>query len=105
PSFTLVLQPTYHRTGFFNVGVSSQALLGADGETIELYTDESEQPLLGKINRTANQNGSPRVLGGTGLRDWFQSAADVMDIVHVDVLSSTAVRLRTHESTGKDMGS
>jgi hypothetical protein len=40
-SFTFVLQPTYHRTGFFNVGVSAQAMLGADGETVEIYTADS----------------------------------------------------------------
>jgi hypothetical protein len=94
-SFTFVLQPTYHRTGFFNVGVSAQAMIGADGETIEIYAADSEEPLLGKINRTANQNSTPRIMGGTGLRDWFQSAAGVMDTIHADVLSPTAIRLRT----------
>jgi hypothetical protein len=93
-SFTFMLQPTYYRTGFFNVGVAAQALLGSNGDTIELFLPGAPQPLLGKINRTANDNGTPRVMGGTGLRDWFQAAAAVMDPIAVDVLSPTAIRLR-----------
>jgi hypothetical protein len=93
-SFTLVLHPTYYRSGFFNVTVAEQPGFGADGQTIELYTDNSSQPLLGKINRTANMNGTPRIMGGTGLRDWFQKNAQEKSVIHVDVLSATAIRLR-----------
>lgn len=93
-SFTFVLHPTYSRTGFFNVGVAAQALLGADGEVIEIFCGEASAPLLGTINRTANRNGTPRIMGGTGLRDWFEVAASPLDVVTVDVLSPTAIRLR-----------
>ena len=34
-TFSFTLQPSYYRTGFFNVGVFSQKFLGADGEAIE----------------------------------------------------------------------
>lgn len=94
-SFTIVLHPTYYRTGFFNVGVADEALLGADGETIELYTDSGPEPILGKINRTANRNETPRVMGGTGLRDWFQANAAENDRIRVAVFSSTAIRLNS----------
>jgi len=93
-AFSFTLHPTYYRTGFFNVGVASEPLLGRDGETIEIYAGESNEPILGKINRTANQNSTPRIMGGTELRDWFEASADVMDPVHVTVFSPTAIRLR-----------
>ena len=93
-SFTLVLQPTYYRTGFFNVGVADAALLGSDGDTIEIYTDSNPKPITGKINRTANTNRTPRIMGGTALRDWFQAKAAVKDSLRVDVFSSTVIRLR-----------
>lgn len=93
-TFSFTLQPTYYKTGFFNVGVSAQKFLGADGETIELYLGNVTEPILGTINRRANQNGTPRIMGGTELRDWFNATAPVMAIIIVEVLSPTAIRLR-----------
>lgn len=93
--FSFILQPTYYRRGFFNVGVSSEQFLGGDGETVELFLGESANPVLGYINRRANLNETPRVMGGTVLRDWFQSNADVSAVVSVEVLSPTTLRLRT----------
>ena len=92
--FSFVLQPTYFRTGFFNVATAEQAHLGADGETIELFLDAEPQPVLGMINRRANANGTPRVLGGPALREWLRTSAAVKDRITVDVLSPTSVRLR-----------
>jgi len=100
-SFTFTLQPTYFRSGFFNVGVAAEGLLGSDGEVIELFVGDAAQPILGTINRRANTNGTPRVMGGTGLRDWFHAAASVMDLIAVEVMSPTAIRLQvdsTHPS-------
>lgn len=92
-TFLFVLQPTYYRTGFFNVSVSSQRFFGADGETIELFLGSSQQPILGTINRRANLNGTPRIMGGTGLRDWFNANAAISGEIFVEVLSPTAIRL------------
>lgn len=92
-TFHFTLQPTYFRSGFFNVGVSSQKHIGADGETIELYIGDSTQPVLGTINRRANSNGTPRIMGGTALRDWFQRAAISMGKISVQVFSPTSIRL------------
>jgi hypothetical protein len=96
-TFAFVLQPTYYRTGFFNVSVTSEKLLGSDGETIELYLGTGSQPILGTINRRANANGTPRIMGGTGLRDWFAANASINETITVDVLSPTAVRLRVND--------
>lgn len=93
-SFTFVLHPTYYRTGFFNVGVAAEGLLGGDGEVIEIFCGTTSDPVMGTINRTANRNSTPRIMGGTGLRDWFQTAGNPMDEIHVDVLSPTAIRVR-----------
>jgi hypothetical protein len=95
-TFHFVLQPTYYRTGFFNVGVSAQKNLGADGETIELFLGNNAQPILGTINRRANLNGTPRIMGGTGLRNWFNLNATVLAKLAVEVLSPTAIRLRSN---------
>ncbi len=92
-SFAFTLQPTYFRSGFFNVGVSSQGYLGAGGETVELFLGGESRPVLGTINRRANTNATPRVMGGTALRDWFHANASVGDSIGVEVCSPTSVRL------------
>jgi len=78
------------------VGVKAQHLLGEDGETIELFLGAESQPMLGTINRRANTNGTPRVMGGTGLRDWFNAAASVSDTIEVEVFSPNSIRLHRH---------
>ena len=93
-TFTFVLQKTYLRQGFFNVGVDAQALLGADGDTIELFLGESEHPVLGTINRRANTNGTPRIMGGLAVRRWFESHARELSRITVNVMSPTSIRLR-----------
>lgn len=95
-TFDFVLHPTYYRTGFFNVRVADEKLVGADGETIELFLGNNAQPILGTINRRANSNGTPRIMGGTGLRNWFNSNATVSARIAVEVLSRTAIRLRSN---------
>jgi hypothetical protein len=49
------MRPSF-RSGFFNVGVSSQGYLGADGETVELFLGGESRPVLGTINRRANMS-------------------------------------------------
>lgn len=95
PMFTFILQPTYARAGFFNVGVANDNLFGSDGETIEIYCGTAERPILGIINRRSNKNETPRIMGGSALRDWFQENATVRSNVNVNVLSPTAIRLMT----------
>src|SRR4051812_1831884 len=63
-SFTLVLQPTYYTRGFFNIRVANASHLGADREKIKIICGTAEKLLLGSINRRANKNGTPRIMGG-----------------------------------------
>ena len=93
-TFTFTLQPTYYKSGFFNVGVTDQKHLGADGATIEFFLGDELKPILGTINRRANLNGTPRVMGGTALRDWFKASAQVMESISVEVLSPTSIRMQ-----------
>jgi hypothetical protein len=93
-SFEFRLQSTYWNQGFFNGGVASSALFGADGDTIEIFFGDEAQPVLGTINRTATGNGSPRVFGGPALRRRFQTLPQMTPMV-VEVLSPTSVRIRT----------
>ncbi len=44
-----------------------------------------------KINRSANQNGTARIIGGIRLRDWFQSRFQIKGIVEVDFHSELLI--------------
>jgi hypothetical protein len=92
--FTFEQQPTYRRTGFFNVNVAAQALLGGDRQTIEIFLGDAAEPVLGEINRRANTNGTPRVMGGVPVRDWFQRQTAVGGQVTVEVYSPVSIRLQ-----------
>lgn len=96
-SFKVVLQPTYLKTGFFNVGAANSSSLGADGQVIDIFCGTAEQPIRGVINRRANMNGTPRIMGGTGLRDWFKEHMSVMQEITIAVISPTAIRVEAGE--------
>ena len=91
--FKLILQKTYYAQGFFNVPVDKADLCASDGEKIEIYLNDSEAPIVGVINRKANNNGTPRIMGTVRLRDWFMNNYKMMDEVHVSILSQFAIRL------------
>lgn len=93
-SFSFILQPTYYDRGFFNVGVSDQNLIGSDGEVIEIFLGDNVVPILGSINRRANLNNTPRIMGGKPLRDWFKLNLSQMSNIFVEVLSLNAIRLK-----------
>lgn len=92
-SFEFHLQRTYWNRGFFNVGVASSAMLGADGDTIEIFFGDSQQAILGTISRVANSNHTPRVFGGPALRKCFQTLPEMTNML-VQVLSPTSIRIR-----------
>ena len=97
-SFPLVVQRTYYNQGFFNVGVSHAQLFGGHGQTIDIFCGNADKPIVGMINRTANNNQAPRIMGGTGLRDWFQRHMQEMPVAIVTMLSQTAIRIEPQQS-------
>jgi len=98
-SFLLELQPTYYKSGFFNVKVSDENLIGNDGERIDIYTGDSSVPIAGSINRRCNTNLTPRIMGGTGLRNWFVKFSNVGDQLTVMVNSPNSIRIRGKTET------
>ncbi len=99
--FEFTLQPTYFKTGFFNVPIADSRWLGDHGQEIEVYCGSTAQTITGVINRTANANHSPRILGGADLRNWFESQLTVMDQVRVLVHSPVSIRLIPSRTTGE----
>jgi hypothetical protein len=93
-SLNIQLGKAYYKQGFFNVGVQYSELFGADKSAIEIQLGSSAGiVILGYINRTANNNGTPRIMGGKDLRDWIQNNFKLKDTMTVDVISPVAVRI------------
>lgn len=92
-SFQFVLQPTYYSSGFFNVSVDYSDLFASDGEQIDIFCGDLQDSVTGMINRRANKNGTPRIMGGVALREWFQHHEMQLCDVNVKVLTPTEIRL------------
>jgi len=91
--FKLKLGKTYYQTGFFNMSVNFDRYIGPDKAVIEILTYDGDQPIHGYINRTANNNGTARIMGGVRLRDWFKKHFEIGDTVNVEILSPTCIKL------------
>lgn len=73
PSFLVTIGKTYFDQGFFNVPVDFERYFAADNSVIVIELPEASGNVTGKINRSANVNNTPRIMGGLELRDWIQS--------------------------------
>lgn len=91
PIFRLRLQPTYYKQGFFNVTVAFDRYVRGTEGPIPLKLGRTGEIIEATINRRANENGTPRILGGTKLRDWFQMQFEPMAVVGVDLSSKDMI--------------
>lgn len=92
PYFILTLQDTYHRRGFFNVPVNCDKYFGRDEQSITIYCGREKLVVIGKINRTANTNGTPRIMGAVPLREWFQKR-NVMTPLKISIVDPTTIQI------------
>lgn len=94
-TFSINLGGTYYRTGYLNPGIEASSFLGKDGEPIRVIFNNDSDPVISKINRTANRNGSVRVVGNNQLiARWFQENFNEGDVVCGEVVDSHTIRLK-----------
>ena len=60
----------------------------------KLLLGDARVPFDVTVNREANNNGTPRIMGGAAVRDWLQRNYRELDMVDVEVLSPTEFWLR-----------
>jgi hypothetical protein len=93
-TFEVKLGKAYYNQGFFNVSQKYTENFDADKEIIEIQLgDNSKNIVQGYINRTANTNGTPRIMGGKTLSDWIQKNYKQDEILKVDILTNVSIRL------------
>jgi hypothetical protein len=84
PIFRLKLGRTYYNQGFFNVTVAFDKFVRPDEGPVTLALDGYGE-INAKVNRSANLNGTARVMGGKSLRDWFRRMHSEGDTVPVRI--------------------
>ena len=85
PEFSLTLHKTYYNSCFFNITIDYDRFIGEHNSTIKLNITNPNYIIKGWINRKAQPNGTPIIMGGTKLRYWFQSNFEIDDTIIVKI--------------------
>lgn len=94
PSYRFLVGYMYLSKGFFNVPTRYSRLFGSDQDHIRILCGGDKVALQGRIDRSANTNATPRVLGGAPLKRWFEEHVGLNKPVDIDILAPNAVWLR-----------
>ena len=93
--FKLTLQRTYYEKGFFNVVRAYDQFIRGDEGEIKIIAGDASVTFTGNVNRRANLNGTARIsVKGEGLKNWFQKHYRVMDVVEIEIVSPTLLKLK-----------
>tara|TARA_R110000737_G_C14624499_1_gene494331 strand:- start:10262 stop:11020 length:759 start_codon:yes stop_codon:yes gene_type:complete len=96
-TFDIKIGHAYYNQGFFNISVKHQELLGSNGEEITIYLGDKTSILSGYINRTANPNATPRIMGGKKLSIWIKQNFKQGDYMRVLVFSRCSIMIQVVE--------
>lgn len=97
-TFEITLGRTYYEQGFINVPGNEHEggniHLGADRESIQILLGNDGEYVDSKINRTANANGSVRIVGkNSEISRFFKRNFNLMEKVKADILDRNTIRL------------
>ncbi len=85
-TFQIRLGAAYYNQGLINPGTDASNFLGEDGDPVILYLGTESEQVDSVINRSANANGSVRVVGNNRrIADWFQQHFKLGDVVEAKV--------------------
>jgi len=89
----------YSNKGFLNIRVTYSELFAHHLAKIEIALGKNEAVIMGTINRTANKNATPRIMGYTALRDWFNmNNMHVDDRLLIEVITPTSIKITTPQT-------
>ena len=94
PIYRLTLHKTYYNKGFFNVGVEAERFVRSDNGPVQVVLGDDARSLEGRVDRTANQNGTPRIHVGSALRNWFFENCHLDDEVCIVFESPDVLRIK-----------
>lgn len=94
PGFWIRLGQAYYHQGIINPGAEASHHLGAEGEPIRILFGDGADPVISRINRTANRNGSVRIAyKGQPVATWFQTHFSLGDTVRANVIDRNTIEL------------
>lgn len=91
-TFPLILHKTYYQQGFFNVTRDYDRYVRSTEGAVDIVLGNQKR-ITAKINRSANPNGTARIMGGVELRDWFQENFQINDEVNVIFVSGDEITI------------
>lgn len=91
--YDLTLHSTYYNNGFFNLGQDVSDYVTSNPGNIDIFLGRTRQRLVGRLDRTAQSNGTPRIHGGKKLREWFQSHFKAGQSVSVTIESPSSFHI------------
>ena len=89
----LTLHKTYYNQGFFNALIGNDQYVRKDEGPVTLVLGKSGREIEGNVNRSANMNGTARIMGRTHLKQWFQENYKEDDKVPVNFASPSRIIL------------
>lgn len=93
-SFRIKLGQAYYHHGIINPGAEASHQLGAENEPVRIIFGDGAEPVISRINRTANRNGSVRIVyKGQLVATWFQKHFSLGDTVHANVIDRNTIEL------------
>ncbi|MCU4487747.1 hypothetical protein C5B41_03230 [Acinetobacter ursingii] len=89
------LGEAYYNQGFFNIGVKySDKLHLQHGTLIHIQLGSNSSHIIeGYINRTANSNKTPRIMGGKALNQWIQRNFNQDSLMKIHIVNNTYIKL------------
>jgi hypothetical protein len=101
-NFVVALGKKYYNDGFFNVRVKHSDFFGEDLSKIKIQLGENlSNYCIGKINRTANTNGTPRIFAGIKYKKWIQENFERGDLFHVKIVETDFIKLTKKRTPNK----
>jgi hypothetical protein len=93
PSYKLKLHKSYYDKGFFNLGIDVDRFVRRDNGPIFIELGDAHAEICCEVDRDANANGTPRIMGGAELRNWFHRSFKELDVVEVTVVSPDRLKI------------
>lgn len=94
--FNVKLGTAYYHQGFFNVGIKNSIFLSPKHrDNILIQLGNSPKIIQGYINRSANPNGTARIMCGVEYTQWIQKHFNPNDQFKVEILSPKSIRIST----------